>query len=71
MFFFETGSLVGFVVLKLPLYFLQRARKLAQNLLEPKNLRTCQRLLVELNSYQLLYHQTSPPSCLELRSVAP
>ncbi len=30
LFFFETGSLVGFVVLKLPQYFLQRARKLAQ-----------------------------------------
>ena len=32
--FFETGSLEGFVVLKLPQYFLQRARKLAQNLLD-------------------------------------
>jgi hypothetical protein len=30
LFFFETGSLVGFVVLKLPQNFLQRARKLAQ-----------------------------------------
>jgi hypothetical protein len=32
--FFEMGSLEGFVVLKLPQYFLQRARKLAQNLLD-------------------------------------
>ncbi len=36
LFFFETGSLVGFVILELPWYFFQRARKLAQNLLEPK-----------------------------------
>ncbi len=28
LFVFETGSLVGFVVLKLPKYFFQRARKL-------------------------------------------
>ncbi len=28
LFFFETGSLEGFVVLELPQYFLQRARKL-------------------------------------------
>jgi hypothetical protein len=27
---------VGFVILELPWYFFQRARKLAQNLLEPK-----------------------------------
>ena len=29
--FFEMGSLVGFVILELPQYFLQRARKLAQD----------------------------------------
>jgi hypothetical protein len=34
LFFFETGSLERFVVLKLPQYFLQRARKLSQNLLD-------------------------------------
>jgi hypothetical protein len=30
-FFFEMGSLVGFEILELPRYFLQRARKLAQD----------------------------------------
>jgi len=30
LFFFETGSLKGFVVLELPQYFFQRARKHAQ-----------------------------------------
>ena len=35
LFFFETGSLEGFVVLELPQYFLQRARKLAQAHLQP------------------------------------
>jgi hypothetical protein len=28
LFYFETGSLVGFVILELPRFFLQRARKL-------------------------------------------
>ncbi len=47
-FFFETGSLVGFVVLDLPQYFLQRARKLAhaQTLTAPTPIR-------KTNSYQL------------------
>jgi hypothetical protein len=49
LFFFETGSLVGFVVLKLPLYFLQRARKLAQNLLK-----TCSTLDSDLMETDLL-----------------
>ena len=34
LFYFETGCFVGFVVLELPQYYFQHARKLAQNLLD-------------------------------------
>jgi hypothetical protein len=58
LFFFETGSLVGFVILELPWYFFLRARKLAQNLLDSiPQLRVPQK---KVNSY----HQTS---CISTR----
>ena len=67
LFFFETGSLEGFVDLKFPWDFFQRARKFA---LDPptqhnNNISETSRLSqVETSSFL----QTSPP-CRELQSV--
>jgi hypothetical protein len=66
--FFETDSLVGFVVLEFPWDFLQYARKLAQDppTQHNNNISETSRLSqVETSSFL----QTSPP-CRELQSIA-
>jgi hypothetical protein len=61
--FFETGSLVGFVILELPWYFFQHARKLAQNLLDSDS-----DLRPPNFPLKLIYHQTS---CISTMPQAP